>query len=146
MDGLWLLVDRLARDHGSGPVLAVIESMNGARFVHDTLEGCGWSVEVADARKVKGLGPLACKTDRIDAWVLAELSRRDLVPAIWLPGPARAKRGSQRPFLAHGSFASPAPPVAQVKRDVNGVRDSKGPLADLFRRQLRSGRAGPPVA
>jgi hypothetical protein len=34
---------------------------------------------------VKGLAPLACKTDRIDAWVLAELSRRDLVPAIWLP-------------------------------------------------------------
>ena len=35
--------------------------------------------------KVKGLAPLACKTDRIDAWVLAELSRRELVPAIWLP-------------------------------------------------------------
>jgi hypothetical protein len=34
---------------------------------------------------VKGLAPLACKTDRIDAWVLAELARRDLVPAIWLP-------------------------------------------------------------
>jgi transposase len=31
------------------------------------------------------LAPLACKTDRIDAWVLAELSRRELVPAIWLP-------------------------------------------------------------
>jgi hypothetical protein len=28
-----------------------------------------------------GLAPLACKTDRIDAWVLAELCRRDLVPA-----------------------------------------------------------------
>jgi transposase len=50
------------------------------------LERCGWEVEVADAVKVKGLAPLACKTDRIDAWVLAELSRRDLVPAIWLPG------------------------------------------------------------
>ena len=25
-----------------------------------------------DAQKVKGLAPLACKTDRIDAWVLAE--------------------------------------------------------------------------
>src|SRR5216684_2770870 len=25
------------------------------------------------------LAPLACKTDKIDAWVLAELSRRDLV-------------------------------------------------------------------
>jgi hypothetical protein len=31
-------------------------------------------VLVADAQKVKGLAPLACKTDRIDARVLAELS------------------------------------------------------------------------
>src|SRR5881227_4331235 len=68
-----------------GPVAAVIESMNGARFVHDQLELCGWEVEIADAVKVKGFAPLACKTDKIDAWVLAELSRRELVPAIWLP-------------------------------------------------------------
>jgi hypothetical protein len=47
--------------------------MIGARFVHDTLEGLGWEVLVADARKVKGLAPLACKTD--------------IVPAIWLPEP-----------------------------------------------------------
>jgi transposase len=86
-DGLRVLVRRVARDHGKQKVLAVIESMNGARFVHDTLELHGWSVEIADARKVKGLAPLACKTDRIDARVLAELSRRDLVPAIWLPDP-----------------------------------------------------------
>jgi transposase len=66
-------------------VCAAIESMTGARFVHDSLERCGWDVEVADAIKVKGLAPLACKTDKIDAWVLAELSRRELVPAIWLP-------------------------------------------------------------
>jgi transposase len=59
--------------------------MNGARFVHDTLEHCGWQVEVADAQRVKGLAPLCCKTNRIHAWVLAELSRRELVPAIWLP-------------------------------------------------------------
>ena len=71
--------------------------MTGARFVHDTLERCGWEVEVADAVKVKGLAPLACKTDRIDAWVLAELSRRDLVPAIWLPGlRGRARSASVR--------------------------------------------------
>ena len=47
-------------------------------------------------QKVKGLAPLACKTDKIDAWVLAELVRRDLVPAIWLPDPdvrARARAG-----------------------------------------------------
>ena len=70
------------------PVTAAIESMTGARFVHDQLELRGWEVEVADAVKVRGLAPLAAKTDRIDAWVLAELSRRELVPAIWLPDPA----------------------------------------------------------
>jgi transposase len=84
-DGLRGLTCRLG---GYGqPVRAAIESMNGARFVHDQLELAGWEVQIADAQKVKGLAPLACKTDRIDARVLAELSRRDLVPAIWLPDP-----------------------------------------------------------
>src|SRR4249920_50779 len=82
-DGLLGLTRRL--DRHREPIRAAIESMNGARFVHDRLELVGWQVEIADAQKVKGLAPLACKTDRIDAWVLAELSRRDLVPAIWLP-------------------------------------------------------------
>ncbi len=57
-------------------VRAMIESMNGARFVHDRLEELGWDVLIADAQKVKGLAPLACKTDKIDARVLAELSWR----------------------------------------------------------------------
>jgi transposase len=98
-DALRHLVDDVAR-HGN-PVRAAIESMNGARFVHDTLELAGWDVLIADAQKVKGLAPLACKTDRIDARVLAELSRRDLVPAIWLPTPAvRAERARAR-FRLH---------------------------------------------
>ena len=42
----------------------MIESMTGARFVHDTLERHGWEVLIADAQKVKGLAPLAVKTDR----------------------------------------------------------------------------------
>src|ERR1700731_3378094 len=84
-DGLAGFVRRVEERHGKVVVRAAIESMNGARFVHDTLERLGWEVEVADAVKVKGLAPLACKTDRIDAWVLAELSRRELVPALWLP-------------------------------------------------------------
>lgn len=79
------------------PIRAAIESMTGARFVHDQLELAGWEVEVADAQRVKGLAPLACKTDRIDAKVLAELCRRDLVPAIWLPTPeARGARERAR--------------------------------------------------
>jgi transposase len=64
------------------PVRGVIESMNGARFVHDELVAHGWEVLVADAQRVKGLAPLACKTDKIDARVLATLSFYDLVPAI----------------------------------------------------------------
>jgi transposase len=90
-----------ARLRPRGPIEAVIESMTGARFVHDRLEDAGWQVEIADAARVKGLAPLACKTDRIDAWVLAELARRDLVPAIWLPDPAvRAERERAR-FRLH---------------------------------------------
>ena len=93
-DGLAGLAARLAP---LGRVQAAIESMTGARFVHDRLEQLGWEVEIADAQKVKGLAPLACKTDRIDAWVLAELCRRELVPAIWLPDPrVRAERERAR--------------------------------------------------
>ena len=86
--------------HGS-EVTAAVESMTGGRFVHDQLGRWGWDVAIADAVKVKGLAPLAAKTDRIDARVLAELARRDLVPAIWLPDPTiRAERERAR-FRLH---------------------------------------------
>jgi hypothetical protein len=49
--------------------------------------GWGWDVLIADAAKVRGLAPLACQTDKIDARVLALLSHRDLGPVIWLPDP-----------------------------------------------------------
>jgi transposase len=96
-DGLRGLAQRLA---GRG-VRAVIESMNGARFVHDTLEEHGWEVLIADAQKVKGLAPLACKTDKIDARALAELSWRDLVPAIWLPDPGIRRERELARFRLH---------------------------------------------
>ena len=66
------------------PVQAEIRSVNGVRFVHDTLELHGWDVETADAQKAKGLALLTVKTATIDAWVLAELSGRDLGPSIGL--------------------------------------------------------------
>jgi transposase len=97
-DGLRSLVRQVARDCGQEEVLAVIESMNGARFVHDTLELAGWSVEIADPRKVKGLAPLACKTDRIDAWALAELSRRTSSRRSGCPTHRYAPSGNGRDF------------------------------------------------
>jgi transposase len=79
-DGLARLVARLGSD-----VRACVEMMSGAAWVRERLEAAGWNVEIADARKVKALAPLAAKTDKVDARVLAELVRRDLVPALWVP-------------------------------------------------------------
>jgi transposase len=79
-DGLARLVLELGPE-----VRACLEMMSGAAWVRDRLAGAGWAVEVADARKVKNVAPLACKTDKVDARVLAELCRRELVPALWIP-------------------------------------------------------------
>ena len=98
-DGLGGLARRVAV-YGE-PVRAAIESMNGARFVHDELTGHGWEVLVADAQRVKGLAPLACKTDKVDSRVLGELSFRDLVPAIWLPDPQLRREREQARFRLH---------------------------------------------
>jgi transposase len=122
------LTERLARYQE--PIRAAIESMNGARFVHDRLELAGWQVDIADAQRVKGLAPLACKTDRIDAWVLAELARRELVPAIWLPDPlVRAERERARWRLHLVRHRS------SLKQRVHAVLLTHGqpcPVSDLF--------------
>ena len=125
-------------------VRGAIESMTGARFVHDTLERWGWEVEIADAAKVKGIAPLAAKTDRIDAWVLAELARLDLVPAIWLPDPViRAERERAR-FRLHLSHHRTA-----LKNRIHATLMTFGqpvPMADLFGasgRELLAGQALP---
>ena len=75
--------------------------MNGARFVHDELVAHGWEVLVADAQRVKGLAPLACKTDKIDARVLATLSFHNLVPAIWLPTPELRRERERSRWRLH---------------------------------------------
>ena len=79
-DGLARLVVMLGPE-----VRAVVEMMSGAIWVRDTLAAAGWEVVVAHARKVRDVAPLACKTDKVDARVLAELCRRDLVPELWVP-------------------------------------------------------------
>jgi transposase len=79
-DGLIKLV--LAR---GTEVRACVEMMSGAVWVRDRLAAAGWRVQVAHAGKVRDVAPLACKTDKVDARVLAELCRRDLVPELWIP-------------------------------------------------------------
>lgn len=128
-DALRTLSARLARQRAE-EVTAAIESMTGARFVHDTLERYGWEVVVADAQRARGLAPLVAKTDRIDAWVLAELARRDLVPAIWLPDPevrGTRERVRFRAHLVHHRVA--------LKNRIHATLMSFGhpvPMSDLF--------------
>src|SRR5205823_6243262 len=68
--------------------------------------------------------------DRIDAWVLAELARPDLLPAIWLPDPlVRAERERARWRLQLVRHRS------SLKQRVHAVLLTHGkpcPLSDLF--------------
>jgi transposase len=103
VDSLRTLAGRIEEVHRE-PVCAVVESMTGARLVHDTLEQEGWAVEIADAEKVKGLAPLACKTDKIDSieirWVIQAPS--------WPP--ARARRRPCRTSTRQSRSRSSPPP------------------------------------
>src|SRR4051812_9213149 len=99
LDGLGGLVRRV--DRYGKPVRAVVESMTGARCVHDALEDLGWDVLIADAQRAKGLAPLTCKTDKTDARVLAVLSDRCLGPEIWLPDPAIRRERELARFRLH---------------------------------------------
>ncbi len=107
VESLRTLARRIDEVHAE-PVYTVIESMTGARLVHDTLEACGWDVEIADAQRVKGLAPLACKT------VCATASRgsgsglvlRQDCCSAWNAGriaPPRARRGDPRYALRPSS-------------------------------------------
>jgi transposase len=127
-DGLRYLVGKVGRHHE--PVRGVIESMTGARFVHDTLEQLGWDVRIADAQKVKGLAPLACKSDKIDARVLAVLSQRHLVPEIWLPDPLIRSEREQARFRLHLVKHN-----SMLKHRIHSTLMSFGhpcPVSDLF--------------
>jgi transposase len=105
--------------------------MNGARFVHDQLELAGFKVAIADAHKVKGLAPLACTTDRIDAWVLP----RAVPPR---PGPrdlAAHPRGAGRTRTGTVPAApSPPPDRAQAPhpRHPAGLRQALARSATSF--------------
>src|SRR3954469_20862863 len=79
-DGLARLVGHLGPE-----AVACMEMMSGVAWVRDRLRAAAWAVQIADARKAKAIGSLAAKTDKLDARVLAELARRDLVPQVYVP-------------------------------------------------------------
>src|SRR5438552_1549504 len=68
-----------------------VESMTGARFVHDTLEELGWEVLIADAQKVKGWRRRRARPTRLTQTLgcgsrgAPTPSRRRLVTLGWHP-------------------------------------------------------------
>jgi transposase len=96
-DGVGGLAGRLA----GLPVRAVIESVNGARLVHDAWRSrAGRSL--SPTRDGQGPRATGVRPTKIDARVLAELSWRDLVPAaIWLPDPTIRRERELARFGLH---------------------------------------------
>ena len=70
-----------------GPVTVTIEATLPWAWLHDRLAEAGIPVLEAHPQQVKLISHARCTTDPIDARKLAELTRANLLPAIWVPTP-----------------------------------------------------------
>jgi Transposase len=146
-DGLAWSVHRLGPD-----VRGCVEMMSGAVWVRDQLRACGWQFEIADGRKVKAIAPLACKTDRVDARVLAQLARRDLVPEWWVPSLSDRELRERLRRRAHlvrledlgaQSHVRPADPMGNARQPQDAA---PARVAGAARRTRSAGGVAPVVA
>jgi transposase len=70
-----------------GPVPVTVEATLQWAWLHDRLTQAGFPVCVAHPPQVKLISHARCQTDPIDARKLAELTRANLLPTIWVPPP-----------------------------------------------------------
>lgn len=87
---------------GEHPVTVALEATTHYTWMYDTLESLGHRVQLAHPLKVRAIASARIKTDRIDAGVLCDLSRANLLPTSYVPpprppGPARTPCRSRRP-------------------------------------------------
>jgi transposase len=68
-----------------GPFQAVIETGYTWGVMYDLLSDLGVDVTVAHALKVKAIASAKIKTDKIDARVLADLLKAELIPEVYIP-------------------------------------------------------------
>lgn len=86
------------------PPVAVLETGSLSVLVHDTMVPFVDQVWVVDAKRVRELRGRKAKTDKEDAFGLAELAARGLVEPLWVPPPRalgmralmRTRRGTVR--------------------------------------------------
>src|SRR3954466_7645990 len=98
------------------PVTAAIESMTGARFVHDQLELHGWNVQVADAGLGQGAGA-AGGQDRPHRCVGA----RRAVPAGVGTGDLVARSGRARRAGAGPVAVAPGAPPHRAENRIHAI-------------------------
>lgn len=84
------------------PCVATLEAGRNWGLVYDWLEEMVEEVQLAHPLKVKAIASAKIKTDRIDARILAQLLRADLLPTAHIPSPRTRRLKSllrQRIFL-----------------------------------------------
>lgn len=69
------------------PVFVALEATTNYAWMYDTLERLGCRVELAHPLKVRAIASARIKTDRIDAEVLCDLRRANLLPTSYVPLP-----------------------------------------------------------
>lgn len=69
------------------PVTVALEATTNYAWMYDTLESLGHTVKLAHPLKVRAIASARIKTDRIDAGILCDLLRSDLLPTSYVPPP-----------------------------------------------------------
>lgn len=74
----------LAPLHG-GTITVAVEATSNYYWMYETLEALGCTVKLAHPLKVRAIASARIKTDQIDAGVLCDLLRGDLLPTSYIP-------------------------------------------------------------
>lgn len=64
---------------------SVLEASTSCITVYDALQTRGMRVRVANPLKIKAIASAKLKTDKVDAHMLAQLERADLIPEAHIP-------------------------------------------------------------
>ena len=79
--------------HDQPSLTIALEATTNYTWMYDTLEALGHTVQLAHPLKVRAIASARIKTDRIDAGILCDLLRSNLLPTSYVPPePIRALR------------------------------------------------------
>lgn len=80
-----LAVDQAVREYKATTIRAGIEACNGATNFAQELKALGWFIDLAHPGYVARMKQTPDKSDKTDAFVLADLCRVGYLPVVWLP-------------------------------------------------------------